>query len=515
MTGPVGQTGTLPWVAGIAESLGAALPRIDVNQQLSELVVDAVDALVRQNANAPVVFRYADSLARVARFDDDDALRPRIKTYDAGTLIGELARAAVWFTMTQQGERAKHPDKAVAAELLGASDRYTDIPVLENVVGCPVFGADGTLYLAPGYCAATRCWYEPVGELDLDAVPDTPAPEDVGRARLILEDFLGDFPFEEAADFTHAVGFMITLVARRLVHGHVPLHGVEAPTEGTGKTLLVQSMLLAVNGVTSALLTPPDRAGDDEWDKRIVSSLMTGHNAMVWDNVNYRLGASSLAKLVTTNTYGGRLLGQNRMLELPVRSLVIYTGNNVRLTREVARRTVLCRLNTHSEQPGEGRVFRHSHLERWVTRNRGEILWALYVLVRAWVSAGRPGFTGQVLASFEDWSRVVGGVLEHAGFKGFLGNRPAIEVNVDEGSGEPDFARAWYETHGEDPVLAKQLAQLAYTHLGIEGKHGGYADERVVGRVLGKLRDRVIDGYEIKIKSLKPTKYQVVQTLKK
>lgn len=485
--------------------------RIQVGRDLNEMVTDAVAALVQYNENetGPKVFRYVDVLARVSRVEEPDGLfRARIKQYDRATLTGELARAAEWFSWSerQHAPRPAVPHPHVVGEILGSADLYTDIPALDQIVGCPIFSADGCLQTTSGYSAATRTWYDAMDTIEIPEVPSTPDVDDVVKAkRLLVDDLLGDFPFDSDADRAHAIGLAVTLVARRLFRGQVPLHGFDAPTEGTGKTLLVESLLTLVSGIQPSLSSAPASRDDAEWDKRITAALLNGRQYMVWDNVNDTLQSASLAKLLTSSTYGSRLLGLNKDLELPVRLITIYTGNNVGLTREMARRTVRCRLNTHTEIPSQGRSFKHDPLLPWVIENRGRLLWSLYVLVRNWLSRGRQPFLGNVLGSYEEWSRVVGGVLDAAEIPGFLTNREAVYESVEEGSSELSFFEAWWSQYMDSPVESDGLCKLAQEHLGMSDKLGlRPPSAQQVGMRLNKLIDRVSGPFEVKLMKARP-----------
>ena len=48
---------------------------------------------------------------------------------------------------------------------------------------------------------------------------------------------------------------------------------------------------------------------------------------------------------------------------------------------------------------------------------------AALTLARNWFSEGRPQWSGRPLGSYEEWSRLVGGILEAADIPGFLGNK--------------------------------------------------------------------------------------------
>src|SRR5207244_2518221 len=102
---------------------------------------------------------------------------------------------------------------------------------------------------------------------------------------------------------------------------------------------------------------------------------------------------------------------------LPNRAVWLASGNNTKLSRELIRRTLWCRLDARVDAPWERSEFRHPHLIRWAKENRGALVHAALTLCQAWVAAGRPA--GQrTLGMFEGWAEVVGGVLEVAGVPG-------------------------------------------------------------------------------------------------
>jgi hypothetical protein len=291
------------------------------------------------------------------------------------------------------------------------------------------------------------------------------------------------------------------------------MHGIDAPTEGTGKTLLVETALFITSGTQPLLLSAPSSRDDAEWDKRITAALLAGRQFMVWDNVNETLDSASLAKLLTADVYGGRLLGASKDVELPVRLISVYTGNNVSLSREMARRIVRCRLNAHMEIPSQGREFKHTPLLEWVRDNRGDLLWAIYVLVRNWISRGRTPFKGAPLGSYEEWSKTVGGILDAAGVDGFLANREEVYAQVEESEGEHAFFTEWWKEFGDREVTVEDatLRKLAKQHLGLV--HGsGTVDlpsGRQVGMRLSAMKGRVYGDFSVELADRRPKKYAI------
>jgi len=102
--------------------------------------------------------------------------------------------------------------------------------------------------------------------------------------------------------------------------------------------------------------------------------------------------------------------------------------------------------------------FKHPELNTWVEEHRGELLASLLTMARAWAIAGRPGGCKLVIGGFEDWVRVVGGILDFAGVTGFLGNLSKLYEDMDSSSDEwQSFFDAWHAEHGEHEMLASDI----------------------------------------------------------
>ncbi|WP_457797230.1 hypothetical protein [Methylocystis sp. S23] len=80
---------------------------------------------------------------------------------------------------------------------------------------------------------------------------------------------------------------------------------------------------------------------------------------------------------------------------------------------------------------------------------------ACLTLIRHWINEGCPEWRGKPLPSFEEWSRVMGGLLQTIGVDGFLQN---LDMTADASSSDegdwPDFIGGWFDTFGSKPRLS-------------------------------------------------------------
>jgi hypothetical protein len=474
--------------------------RIVVNgRQLPDVTAAALAALADVN-DPPALFRFGGALARVRPADDDGPARAEPLARDA--LRGVLARSACWVEVHATAAGPEDLDVAPPLDVVrdvAALPAWPNVPPLRGVVAAPAFDAAGRLVAAPGYDPPSGLWLAPAPGLDVPPVPAEPTDADVAAARgLIVDDLLGDFPFADQASRAHAVACLVLPFARALVDGPTPLHLIDAPTEGTGKTLLAKAVLWVALGRDAPPV--PEAESDAEWRKRITAELVEGGPVLFLDNLNRPLDAGSLAAALTTETWSDRLLGLSKMVRVRNRAVWVGTGNNVALSRELARRTLLCRLDAGVERPAERAGFRHPRLLAWVKGNRGRLVGAVLTLVRAWLARGRPAGT-QAMGMYEAWAEVVGGILGVAGVHGLLGNRAAFREAQAAADDWPAFLHAWRAAHGDRAVGVADLYRLAAGKALLDAVlgDGGERSQRTrLGAALKKWADRVQGGVRVR-----------------
>jgi len=465
-----------------------ALPQICVsNRHRKDIAQDSWDALLAAN-DPPRLFRHGRGIAGLAR---DEQERLLISHLTLPALAGHVDRCADFMKATDNGLAPARPPRDVIEDMDAMAK---PLPVLRGIVGTPTFSRDGTLVTEAGYQASTRLFYEPVGEL-IAAVPQTPDATHLRMAReIILLDWLGDFPFVDDASRANAIAIVITGIAREMIGGSTPLFAIDTPAAGTGKGLLVSGVGNVISGAEPPVMS--ELRDENEFRKLLTAKLCEGAPLLLFDNVKRRLDSGSLAAALTAEIWSDRILGGSKSADVPVRNVWICTGNNMQLTDEIARRSVWIRMDARRDRPWEGRSFRHPDLKAWLRTHRHELVWAFLVLVQNWVARGRPAWSGAVLGSYEDWSRVVGGVLAAACIGGFMENREQLYDRVDAVSEEwRRFIRIWWENHGEQPVAIGELLDAAQDLLpSVFSKARDGASDRALrtrfGKALAEQRDR-------------------------
>lgn len=473
-----------------------ARPEIVHNgRQYRDVENDALAALILANDPPQVYVGNGCGLVDLVRTHDDSPLAAR--ELEGPSLRPHLSRAANWFQVDGRGELV--PDYPPAAVLSSVPVRgeWPGLPHLRAVVSYPMFGPGWVLCSAAGFHPASGIYCD-LGDLVVPDAPARPTPEQVAAAKaLILDELLGDFPFVDANHKTNAAAMLILPLIRHAIDGPTPLAVIDAPAEGTGKSLLAEVVSLATVGEIPDAISPD--VPDEEWNKMLLALLIECQPVVYLDNANRKLDSASLASALTARFKKGRILGSTKTARARVNVSWILTANNVTCTREIARRIYWSRLDAGVEVPNDRAGFRHPDLTAWVRANRGRLIAAIITLVNHWLAAGRPDGV-EVLGKFESWSKAVGGILAAAGIGGLLANAGEFRRACADQAGEmPEFVKAWWQTHNSRPVLASELFSIALecleSVLTAESEDGR---RKQLGRFLRKQRDRVYGQFTVR-----------------
>jgi hypothetical protein len=470
--------------AKLAATDPATKPVIVVGTKgLAETTDQAWAALLDANS-PPVLYRQGDVLVRVAK--DAKTGGPCLRVMNHHRMRLRLARVAEWVSSGKGGLKPVFPPPAVVDALLADDDAA--LPVLRRIVSVPVFARDGRLLDATGYDVASGILYLPPEGLNLPAVPEVPSEVDVVKARELVLEMFCDFKFVGAADRATAVALLLTAFARGLVEGHVPMFMVEKPTPGTGASLFMDCIGHVVFGHVMEKI--PEAGSEEEWRKRITASLLLSPPYVVLENLRQKLQSGSLSAAITSGIWRDRELGVSRMVTLEVECIWVGTANNPKVSMEMSRRIVPCRIDAKVARPWERTGFKHDPILGWITKHRGELIWACLVLIRHWLAAGRrPGQAK--LGSFTEWAQALSGILEAVGIPGLLTNVADFYQRADDETAPVRaFLAAWWTCYGTEPRQAKDLLPLALeAEVDVSGKTE-HAQKIRMGLLLKNERDR-------------------------
>lgn len=486
------------------------LPSIDAdNEDVPITAALAWDALLAAN-DPPVIFRQGTPI----RLEHDPKTGIHAVEVNANRWRHHLARAANFFRGDAKGNvEPALPPTWLVEDMLARPD--PPLPPLTRIVEVPVFAPDGTLQTTPGYHPASATFLALPKGLYIPEVPNHPTDKDVTFARLLIDEIFVDFPFSSAmpcdeqrstqppdrsyqANVAHSYALLLLPFVRDLIDDPTPAHLIEASAAGSGKGLLAHALLRVSMGHYIGVLT--EAREEDEWRKRLTTVFKEVRAAILLDNLRRPLDSGQVAAALTAWSWEDRKLGTNETIRVPVRCVWCVTGNNPVLSTEIARRTIRIRLDPKVDRPWLRTGFKHPDLLAWVTENRGRLVWSALVLIQHWLARGRPAPEKMTpLGSYEQWSKVIGGILESAGVPGFLSNLEEFyELADHEGAVLRMFVALWWEKYKNQDVGTVELLLIAeeVDGLDLHGKDDG-GKRRSLGKLLAKQRDRVIGSSRI------------------
>lgn len=472
------------------------------DRELHELSEEALQELLRWNDPPQLFVDRAGQIVRIQSIAEETSVAP----VNADGLRGYLSEAARWLRYKKsEGLVATYPEPAVATDI--CLRHAARLPVLEEFTRAPVFDRNLRLIRKSGYDKTARL-YADTADLALpQQVPQVPTSKDLKEAkRWIIEEMMGDFPFVDDASRAHSVGAVLAPFVRQALNGPIPLHLIESPSAGTGKSLLANVLAIPATGVNPASMSDPGQ-DEAEWRKRITSTLLRMPSYIFIDNVAHCLDSDTLASALTSTWWEDRILGSSRNIRLPQRATWIATGNNLHLKMDIARRSTPIRIDAKTASPWNRDGFRHPDIIGWSKENRPWLIWACLTLVRHWIAQGKPA--GKMkMGSFEGYARIIGGILEAAEIPGFLANYEENFRRADTSSEEWEaFITSWWENYSHKPRTVTELAEWMESQNLLEsvvpaGKNP--AGRRVsLGKKLQGQIDRIYGGITVYLHTLR------------
>ena len=259
---------------------------------------------------------------------------------------------------------------------------------------------------------------------------------------------------------------------------------------------------------------------EEETEKRLAAELISGQSIVLVDNLNGDFSGDFLCSAIERPVVKPRILGRSENKRIENHSTFFANGNNLRLVGDVVRRAVTCSLDANMERP-ELRQFKNNPVAA-ILADRGRYVAACLTIVRAYLAAGCPE-PCPLLASFEDWSRLV-----HSALVVWLGCADPCDTMEKSMMDDPTVATrraivaAWEATIGLDkPMKTAELITAATTagdpEMALSKALSAVAcpparteiDAKKLGVWLNRNRDSIVDVLKIQGTLDKHTKQQV------
>lgn len=308
------------------------------------------------------------------------------------------------------------PPKQASASFLAAKDKWR-MRVLRGITECPTLRADGTVLWKPGYDRDSGLILDTNG-IEFPAIKDKPTKQDALDAIKVIDKVVQGFPFDghrngivKCASRSVALSLILSALAGRTVPC-IPLHLLDAPSPGTGKSLLADCSSIIATGRVAAKMSQGRDEAEDE--KRLTGVLVQGDPQLVIDNVEQPIGGDFLNSIITEAVVQVRILGSTGQVRVPANVLIVATGNNIRVKGDMTRRAIKCRLDARVERPEERRF--PLDLKAFVTEHRTALVIAGLTILRAFaVADDRKDILVQLTpygqGNFDLWNERVRGAL--------------------------------------------------------------------------------------------------------
>lgn len=438
-------------------------PTIRLGVDLFRVVNDAVAAL----AQAKTLYQTTGRLCRVVRVEEADESRtaatrgtPLISPLTPMALHAHLTEIARWEAWDNRSQTwvPKEPTKNAVLALAELME-WPGVSPIAGITEVPVLRTDGTVLDKPGYDPGTGYLYLAQGAFE--PIQESPTHVDARAALLDLVEVWKDFPFKSEADRFIPIAALLTLVGRPAITGNVPLFAFDAPLKGTGKTLAIDSVGVIATGRPSYKLNWT--GNEDEQEKQLNSYARLRTPLVNFDNCNTPIRGAALERVLTSRgRVALRVLGSSTIEEHVWRTVIFVSGNQLKITSDMTRRTLRCRMVPRHERPSERPLdaFTHTDLLGWCKTERERLIDAALTVLRAYVVAGKPRQNIGNRGGFEEWIDLIAGAIRWAG-------GPDILTCWDHEDDDDEHRQAhvalveWWQERWPDGATAKDaLADL-------------------------------------------------------
>lgn len=387
----------------------AGRPTISLDQELYEVQQDCCEAL----RGLEDIYERSGEIVEVFDGPDGPEISPLDEKDRLATLLSEASR---FEKHTQSGPKQADPPGKVVGSVHARPTWGLDR--LRGLVDGAAFLEDGTILTTEGYHPDAELYIR--NGADISGLK-SPTQADASAALETLVDLLVDFEFVEARRESHEAAWLaavLTILARPAIgrKHSTPMFLFDANQPGVGKTTLVElACQIAQGELPSPRPSPTGRNSNDQMRKAITSAARSGDPVIFFDNVKGTFGGAALELALTGKKWTSRILQKSEDWSGHLMVTWLATANNISLTRDMERRTLLCQIDTACEDPSERSGFKYPRIHRHVRHNRKRYLKAALTILRAWYVAGEPDQGLTAWGSYQEWSRIVRNAIVFAG----------------------------------------------------------------------------------------------------
>jgi hypothetical protein len=356
------------------------------------------------------------------------------------------------------------PDRIAKSFL--SEGQWLPLKPLERLARIPLLQWDGQINQTPGY------YHEDKTLLDVKKGQFTfkvdPTKEDALSAIKSIKYFLREFHFKDllgvhnkleapSIDRSGAIAALLTAVSRHL-YDFAPCFITNAHTPGSGKGTLASVISVIQDGkVQSERTWNPDPV---ELDKVILSELLTNPPSLVIGNIDSRFGGAIIESMLTKTQYPGRILGKSQMVYPSTQTLFMANGNNLNISKDMTRRTIMTRLDCGVEKPQDIK-YQVNDIVGYTKAHRSKLFVQAVTILQAFLLSGEIENTRSKLNGFEDWDKLVRGSLLWLNESDPVESQIALAEDDDEGILLGRFIDCFVESMGESYKTFTELKSFA------------------------------------------------------
>ncbi len=351
----------------------------------TESVCEKVSRIVSKSTNGDQVFNVAGGLAKVTesqpktirqvikkdQLGEDYPPLPVIYYYQYHSLGARIEKDVVFFN-----QKKKEISCPVNILKIINEDVGSYFPPLSGIIEHPFIDTNFNIVQQNGYNKQTGLFSVLHRKLKIKLINAKKA------YKFLAFEMFDEFPFQSELDRAVAVAALLTCVQRPMIAGDsgFPGFGIVSPVQSSGKTTLAQ--LISYSVYNRAVAATNFSTDDDELSKHLLAILKEGHSCVLFDNLpqGTEVKSNVLAKIMSSDTFSGRLLGDTKTIEVPASVVWLFTGNGIYFVGDFATRIYPININVNMENP-ESRIFKRDNIGEWAIENRKKILSAVLSIV--------------------------------------------------------------------------------------------------------------------------------------
>lgn len=361
------------------------MPEIYLPGQLSYAVDECLDILEQKGA----AYCYGGSLAKPIA-----GKLVNLDTVDMKVLLSSLVKF--------RGAKGPCDPSSDLAKGVDKKGSHYQINPVKGFVDHPIIDANLRLFCKQGYDRKMQV----LGRFDHNRfdVDDRKLADDevISHLARIYAPFTG-FDLAGIDDRTVLMAAIFSAVVRQVLPT-CPAFGFDAPMQGSGKTLLAETISIISSGGRASAIAPSERSDDEEFRKRLMALFLKGEKAYLFDNLVGQFDSPSLAAALTNDVYEDRILQHSKTAKIYVKAMFLFTGNNLRFTGDMSRRVLTARLKPANADLAH-RKYDFDPLAKALQMRR-QIISSVLSLINHWKHCGAPRASG-TMTSFSEWDTLV------------------------------------------------------------------------------------------------------------